>query len=109
MPAGMPMVAEFEIVPNRAVTVNVLVNVAVPPVSMLAVPLRFPDPPAVQLEPPEAEQAHVPPLRPAGTESVTGAFVTALGPAFDATIVYVTLSPETTDVTPSVFVIPRFA
>ncbi len=108
MPAGTPIVAQFVIVPNRAVTVKVLVKVAVPPGGRLAVPVRFPDPPAMQ-PPAGAEQAHVPPVRPAGTVSVTGALVTELGPALDATIVYVTVSPVTTEVTPSVFVMLRLA
>jgi hypothetical protein len=40
---------------------------------------------------------------------VTVAAVTAEGPAFDATIVYVTVPPWFTPVTPSVLVIARFA
>ena len=64
------------------------VQVHVAPVTDAA---RFPDPLAGQTEPALAVHVQVAPVSAAGKLSVTVAAVTALGPAFDATIVYVTV------------------
>src|SRR5882672_2041775 len=69
----------------------------------------LPEPLAVQVPPPAPTQVQLTPVIVAGSVSVTVAPVTALGPAFDATIVYVTDAPGTAVVCPSVLVIPRFA
>jgi hypothetical protein len=68
---------------------------------------------------PEPDAVHVPPFAPthvhvqvnaAGNESETFDPGAALGPLlFVAVIVYVTEPPGIADVTPSVFVMPRFA
>src|SRR3970040_2234631 len=69
----------------------------------------FPLPAAGQLEPPDAAQVQVTELSCAGNTSLTVAPTTALGPALLATIVYVSVPPWLTPVTPSVFVIARSA
>jgi hypothetical protein len=71
------------------------------------VSLMFPEPLAVQVPPPAPTQVQLAPVIVAGSVSVTVAPVTASGPAFDATIVYVTDAPGTAVVCPSVFVIDR--
>src|SRR2546422_4346659 len=108
-PAGAVMVAVLVIVPEPAVTVAVAVKVAVPPASRLTLALRLPLPLAGQLDPADAAHVHVTPLSCAGKTSLTVAPVTALGPALLATIVYVSVPPWSTAVTPSVFVITRSA
>ena len=67
-----------------------------------------PDPDAVQVPPPEPTQVQVPVILAANVSAtvVPGA---SLIPAFEATIVYVTVPPGTAVVTPSVFVIARSA
>src|SRR6266550_7200218 len=75
----------------------------------LSVAFRLPLPLAGQVEPAEAAQVHVTLATWAGKLSVTVAPVTALGPALLATIVYVSVAPWLTLVTPSVFVIDRSA
>ena len=89
--------------------VAVTVNVAVPPLSRSTLSARFPEPLAAQLEPALATQVQLALESEAGKLSVTVAPVTALGPAFDATIVYVTVPFWFTPVTPSVLVIDRSA
>ena len=69
----------------------------------------MPEPEAVQLPPPAATHVQVTPVSVAGKVSATVAPVTAEGPALEATMVYVTLLPGITVVTPSVFVIERSA
>src|SRR5437764_1415929 len=65
----------------------------------------FPVPLAAQFP----TQVQLAPVMVDGTVSVTVAPVTALGPAFDTTIVYVMGAPGTAVVCPSVFVIDRSA
>src|SRR5882672_6784800 len=67
------------------------------------------DPLPVQVPPPAPMHVHVTPVMPAGGVSDTVAPVTPFGPAFVATIVYVTGVPGTATVCPSVFVIERSA
>ena len=69
----------------------------------------LPLPAAVHVPPPAATHVQVTPVSVAGKVSATVAPVTADGPTFRAVIVYVTLLPGTTVVTPSVFVIERSA
>src|SRR5882672_827186 len=69
----------------------------------------LPEPLAAQVPPPAPTQVQLAPVIATGSVSVTVAPVTALGPAFEATIVYVTDAPGTAVVCPSVLVIPRFA
>jgi len=107
-PAGAVTLAVFVIVP-APLAVAVTVNVAVPPLSRLTLAPMFPLPAAGQLEPPDAAQVQVTELSCAGNTSLTVAPTTALGPALLATIVYVSVPPWLTPVTPSVFVIARSA
>src|SRR5439155_22553528 len=67
------------------------------------------DPLGPQVPPPAATQVQVAPVMAAGGVSDTVAPVTPFGPAFAATIVYVTGVPGTYTVCPSVFVIERSA
>src|SRR2546428_13244 len=69
----------------------------------------LPEPLAVQVPPPAPAQVQLASGIVAGNVSVTIAPLTALGPAFEATIVYVMDAPGTAVVCPSVLVIPRFA
>src|SRR5262245_58332702 len=92
IPPGAAMVAVFVIAPVP-VAVVVTVKVTLPPESRFTPCEMLPLPFAAQLEPAVAEQVHVAPVSAAGKLSVTVAPVTALGPAFDATIVYVTVPP----------------
>ena len=62
---------------------------------------------AAQVPPLPAAHVHVPDVAPVGSGSVIGAAVAVDGPAFDATMVYVTLVPGTADADPSVLVTPR--
>ena len=64
--------------------------------------------PAVQVPPPAPTQV-VEQVSEAGKVSATVEPGALLGPAFDAVMVYVTEPPGVAVVTPSVFVIPRFA
>ena len=68
-----------------------------------SVPLAAPHVPPLP-----AAHVHVPDVAPLGKASVIGAAVAVEGPAFDATIVYVTLVPGTAVAAPSVLVTPRF-
>jgi len=90
VPTGAAMVAVLEIVPDP-LAVAVTVKVADPPESRFTDAARLPLPLAGQTDPALAVQVHVAPVTDAGKLSVTVAAVTALGPAFDATIVYVTV------------------
>jgi len=112
VPAGAVAVAVFDSVPVAldrigAVTVYVAdeLEVRLTVVVMLPVPDAAP-------QAPEPVTAHVQ-LTPAtlntlGSKgSATAALTTSDGPAFDTTIVYVTLWPGTAETTPSVFVIAR--
>ena len=68
--------------------VPVAVKVAVPPTARFTVVAMLPLPlAAAQLEPAEAVQVQVTPVRLAGKVSVTEAPVTGLGPAFETVIV----------------------
>src|SRR2546425_594755 len=69
----------------------------------------LPGPLAVQVPPPAPAQVQLAAVIVAGSVSVTVAPLTALGPAFEATMVYVMGGPGTAVVCPSVLVIPRFA
>lgn len=89
--------------------VPVRVKVAVAPTARLTSSLIDPLPLALQVAPAEATQVQVAPVIDPGTESVTVAPVTADGPLFEATIVYVTEVPAISVVAPSVFEIARSA
>ncbi len=91
VPAGTAMVAVLVIVPEALTSTGaVTVNVALPPVNRFTVVLRLPLPLAGQLDPAVAAHVQVMPatLKTLGSKvSVTGAAVTALGPALLATMV----------------------
>ena len=80
-----------------------------PPTSKLTVSAILPLPDALQVDPDEAAQVHVAPVSEAGMVSATVALTAVEGPAFDTTMVYVTLVPGTKTVVPSVLVIDRSA
>ena len=64
------------------------VKVALPPLRRVTVPVRaLPVPVAVQLDPAVAVHVQLPTVSVAGKLSVTGAPVTALGPALATTMV----------------------
>src|SRR6266446_1682806 len=69
----------------------------------------FPDPLAAQVPPPAPRHVQVALVMAAGTVSATVAPFATLGPAFDATIVYVMDVPGTSVACPSVLVIERSA
>ena len=98
-PLGAVIVAVFESVPVAAAAiVAVTVYVSVPPVGILTVSAILPLPLeacVVSTAPPVATTVYVSDAMPAGKVSVTVAPVTALGPAFEATIVYVIVLPGT--------------
>ena len=108
LPAGAAIVAMLT---NDPVAVGemgaVTVNVAVPATARSTLALMLPLPDAGQLEPAEAEHVQVAPTIDAGNVSATVAAVITDGPAFVATIVYVTLCPGIAEATPSVLVIDR--
>jgi hypothetical protein len=109
-PLGTATVAVLLSVPVAdALTVPVSVYVTLPLTGRFTVSLMLPEPLAVQVPPPAPTHVQLAPVIVAGRVSVTVAPVTALGPAFDATIVYVTDAPGTAVVCPSVFVIDRSA
>jgi hypothetical protein len=109
-PPGTVTVAVLTRLPvAEALTVPVRVYVTLPPTGRFTVALMLPDPLAVQVPPPAPTQVQVGPVIAAGTVSATVAPVTALGPGFDATIVYVIGNPGTAFAWPSVFVIERSA
>ena len=75
-----------------------------PPTGNDTVSLMFPVPEAAQLAPLDATHVHVAPLSALGNVSATVTPEAFDGPAFDATIVYVTDVPATSVDEPSVFV-----
>jgi len=83
-------------------------KVVVPPTGRLTVALMLPTPAtAGQVAPPVVVQLQVAPVSEVGNVSVIVEPGAADGPAFEATMVYVTVLPGTADVIPSVFVIDR--
>ena len=80
-----------------------------PPEINVTVSLIEPEPEAEHVEPDDAEQVQVAPVRAAGNASVTVAATASEGPLLVATIVYVTLVPGTSADAPSVLVIDRSA
>jgi hypothetical protein len=109
-PAATATVTVFTSVPVAAeAMVAVRVNVAVPLGSRSTVVLMFPRPDAGHVEPAEAVHVHVTPERVAGTVSVTVVATAADGPAFEATMVYVTVDPGIAVALPSVLVIDTSA
>src|SRR5262245_24896418 len=97
VPPGAVTVAVFTRSPLAAgFSVTTMVYVAVPPTGRSTVSLTLPATgPAVQVAPPAATQVQLA-LATCGsvvTGSATVAPITALGPAFDATTVYVTVAP----------------
>jgi hypothetical protein len=110
-PTGGVIVAELASVPVApAMIAAVNVYVAVPPLKRSAVVLMFPTPdPAAQADPVVATQVHVAPVSEAGSVSAIVAPVTADGPLFEATIVYVIAVPGTAVAELSVFVNARSA
>ena len=94
VPVGAAMVAVFAKVPvAEALTVAVSVYVAVAPSGRLMVSLMFPVPDAAQVAPAVATQVHAAAVSDAGSVSVMVAPTTFDGPAFVATMVYVTAVP----------------
>jgi hypothetical protein len=109
-PPGAATVAVLLRLPvAEGVIVPVRVYVTVPLGGRFTVWLMLPDPLAAQLPPPAPRHVQVTPVIVAGTVSATVAPFAALGPAFDATIVYAMERPGTAVVCPSVFVIERSA
>jgi hypothetical protein len=110
-PRGTETVAVFTSAPVAdEATVATCVYVAAAPGGSETFDAMDPLPLAAPHEPPpEAAQVQVADVTPAGRGSATGAERTALGPAFETTIVYVVDVPGTTLATPSVFVIDRSA
>jgi hypothetical protein len=98
----------FEIVPDP-LAVAVTVKVAVPPRKQVTDAARSPLPLAGQTEPALAAQVHVAPAQRSPGSCRSPSRRDREGPAFDATIVYVTVPPWFTPVTPSVLVIERSA
>src|SRR5512144_1827815 len=68
----------------------------------------FPEPGLLQL-PPLATHVQVALVRAGGSTSTTAAPIASPGPAFETTIVYVTVCPGTTVAAPSVLVMARSA
>ena len=96
VPPGRATVAVFDRVPVAAAEiVPVTVKVAVPLGARVTEELIEPEPEPGHDEPADAEHVHVTPVRAAGMVSVTVAAVIVEGPAFEATIVYVTGVPGT--------------
>ena len=96
-PAGAATNAVFVIEPLAdAETVALTVYVTVPPTSKFAVVFRLPEPlGAPHDEPLDAEHVHVTPVNSVGNVSVIVAPFTTLGPAFVATMLYVSDVPGT--------------
>jgi hypothetical protein len=110
MPAATAAVAVFVSVPvavEAIVAVNV--NVAVPLGRRSTVVLMLPLPDAGQVDPADAAHVHVAPDKVPGSVSVMAVARAADGPAFDATIVYVTVEPGIAVALPSVLVIATSA
>src|SRR3954465_1175718 len=86
-PAGAVTVAVFESVPVAAAeTEQLAVNVTLPPLGRLTLPLMLPEPDAVQVPPPAPTQVQVQ-VSEAGKVSATVAAVALLGPALEAVMV----------------------
>jgi hypothetical protein len=85
------------------------VYVTVAPTGRFTVSVMFPVPLPLQVAPPAGAHVHAAPRSDAGGVSVTVAPVTAVGPLFVATIVYVMASPAEAVLRPSVFVIDKSA
>jgi methyl coenzyme M reductase subunit C len=110
VPAATAAVAVFAREPVAVdEIVAVSVNVAVPLGSRSTVVLMLPLPEAGQVDPAEATHVHVAPDNVPGNVSVMVVASAADGPAFDATIVYVTVEPGTSVALPSVLVIDTSA
>ena len=91
LPEGAAIVAVLTSDPVAAEEiVPVTVNVAVPEMPRLTVAAMLPLPEAGQLEPAVAVHVQAVPVKVAGNVSVTDAPVITDGPAFVATMVYVT-------------------
>src|SRR5262245_36342332 len=89
-------------------TMAVRLNVTVPPTGTLTVELMLPLPAgALHVPPPAPMHVQVAPESAAASVSITVAPTALLGPALVTVIVYVTVEPGTTAVTPSVLAIPR--
>ena len=111
-PAGTVTLATFASWAAAAAgeTVAVTVYVSLPPTGIaVAESLMLPFPPAVHVAPSTPTHVRVAFVSCDGSESVTVAPFTALGPAFVTSIVYVTVPPAATDVAGLVIVMPRFA
>ena len=92
MPLGIVAVAVFASEPVAfAAMLAVRVNVTVAPTGRFTDALMLPLPLAGHDPPPAPTHDHVAPLSALGKVSATVSPVTADGPAFDATIVYVTV------------------
>lgn len=88
------VLASEPVAPASTAAVTVYVNV--PPKSTVTESLMLPEPLALQLEPTDAEQVQVTPVKTAGKMSVTVAPIASLGPLLVTVIVYVsTDSPGT--------------
>ena len=110
IPAATVAVAVLAKVPVAVdAIVAVSVNVAVPLGSRSAVVAMLPDPDAGHVDPAEAEHVHVAPESVAGSVSAMAVAIAADGPAFEATIVYVTVDPGIAVALPSVLVIDTSA
>jgi hypothetical protein len=109
-PPGNTTVAVFDNVPVAvAATVPDTTNVTDPPAATVTDAPMFPEPLAGHDEPADAEHVHDTPVNDPGIVSVTVAPAIVDGPAFDATTVYDTPVPASTDDNPSVFEIDRSA
>jgi hypothetical protein len=108
-PAPVATVAVFTRFPVApALIAAFTVYVTLPPAGRFTVALMLPVPGDGHVPPPVPAHVQLA-VRDAGNVSVTVAAGALLGPGLLATIVYVTLPPGVADVTPSDFVIPRFA
>src|SRR6188768_624942 len=91
-------------------TVPVAVNVAAPATGTVTIALMLPVPAAApQTAPPVPAQLQLTPVRTGGKISVTTASAAVAGPALVTVIVYVVVTPATTDDTSFVLVIARSA
>ena len=109
-PPGIVAVAVLTSVPVAfAAMLAVSVKVAVAPTGRFTEALMLPVPLAGQEPPPAPTQVHVAPLSALGSVSATVRPVTADGPAFDATIAYVTGVPGISEIEPSFFVMETSA
>ena len=111
VPAAASTVAVFTSDPVAdADSVAVSVNVATPPTGRSTVVSIEPVPePVVHTPPDDPTQVQLAPISVLGTVSTTCAPTTVDGPALATVIVYATVLPATTDVTPSVLAIDKSA